>query len=104
MAKTTTTICINPEVLLLAQAKIKNMSAFIENILRIETELPHSMDEDKQAIISLKLINAKLLQEINELKKEREKDSIEIKALKVEIKKAKDEHDLYKGREVVRFN
>ena len=72
MTKSLISATIDTETCVLAYQKIPNVSAFIENALRIELKLiDESKEKSKDEIIrTLEVQNAKLLTEIGNLKKE----------------------------------
>ena len=72
MSKSLISATIDTEIYVLAYQKIKNVSAFIENALRIELNIiDQAKTKTKDEIIKdLEIQNAKLLTEIDKLKKE----------------------------------
>lgn len=88
--KVITCLSIEPEILTLAKAKINNISSFVEALLKVEIGL-ESNNSEQFKLNELKLINAKLLNEISRLTKDITEKDQENKALQLELKQAREE-------------
>jgi len=75
MTKILRSVCLDPEIASLAASKIKNVSSFCNEALRLELELidKKKAKTDKDIIQDLQIKNASLMAEVKRLKEELDK-------------------------------